>query len=125
MFVLSQSSGVEKQSVPVYTQMSMSRLSQIEEMLKTEPNDSFLNYALALEFAKANDVHKAIELIENVLLREENYLGAYYQLGKFYEQIQDLPKAIATYTKGIVIAKSIKNNKALGELNEALWMLED
>jgi len=125
MFVLSQSSGVEKQSVPVYTQMSMSRLSQIEEMLKTEPNDSFLNYALALEFAKANEVHKAIELIENVLLREENYLGAYYQLGKFYEQIQDLPKAIATYTKGIVIAKSIKNNKALGELNEALWMLED
>jgi tetratricopeptide (TPR) repeat protein len=103
----------------------MSRLSQIEEMLKTEPNDSFLNYALALEFAKANDVHKAIELIENVLLREENYLGAYYQLGKFYEQIQDLPKAIATYTKGIAIAKSIKNNKALGELNEALWMLED
>jgi tetratricopeptide (TPR) repeat protein len=105
--------------------MSMSRLSQIEEMLKTEPNDSFLNYALALEFAKANDVNKAIELIENVLLREENYLGAYYQLGKFYEQIQNLPKAISTYTKGIVIAKSIKNNKALGELNEALWMLED
>ena len=103
----------------------MSRLSQIEEMLKTEPNDSFLNYALALEFAKANEVHKAIELIENVLLREENYLGAYYQLGKFYEQIQDLPKAIDTYTKGIAIAKSIKNNKALGELNEALWMLED
>ncbi len=125
MFVLSQSSGVEKPSVPVYTQMSMSRLSQIEEMLKTEPNDSFLNYALALEFAKANEVHKAIELIENVLLREENYLGAYYQLGKFYEQIQDLPKAIDTYTKGIAIAKSVKNNKALGELNEALWMLED
>jgi tetratricopeptide (TPR) repeat protein len=105
--------------------MSNSRLSQIEEMLKIEPNDSFLNYALALEYAKVNDVKKAIDLIETLLLRNENYLGAYYQLGKYYEQIQDLPKAISTYTKGIEVAKKIKNNKALGELNEALWMLED
>ena len=94
-------------------------------MLKTEPNDSFLNYALALEDAKANDVAKAIELIENLLSKDENYLGAYYQLGKYYEQIQDIPKAISIYTKGTEVAKKIKNNKALGELNEALWMLED
>jgi tetratricopeptide (TPR) repeat protein len=125
VFVLSQSSGVEKPSVPVYTQISMSRLSQIEEMLKTEPNDSFLNYALALEFAKANDVKKAIELIENLLLRDENYLGAYYQLGKYYEQTENFSKAISTYNTGITLAKKVKNNKALGELNEALWMLED
>ena len=103
----------------------MSRLSQIEEMLKNEPNDSFLNYALALEYAKANDIAKAIELIENLLSKDENYLGAYYQLGKYYEEVQDLPKAIATYTKGTEVAKKSKNNKALGELNEALWMLED
>lgn len=105
--------------------MTLSRLEQLQEMLKAEPNDSFLNYALALEFAKANDVAKAIQLIENLLSKDENYLGAYYQLGKYYEQIQDIPKAIATYTKGVEVAKKIKNNKALGELNEALWMLED
>lgn len=103
----------------------MSRLTQIQEMLKNEPNDSFLNYALALEYAKVNNVNKAIELIETLLSKDENYLGAYYQLGKYYEQIQDLPNAISTYKKGIVIAQKIKNNKALGELNEALWMLED
>ncbi len=105
--------------------MSNSRLDQIEEMLKNEPNDSFLNYALALEYAKGNDVTKAIELIELLLSKDENYLGAYYQLGKYYEQIQDLTKAVSTYTKGTEVAKKIKNNKALGELNEALWMLED
>lgn len=105
--------------------MSNSRLSQIQEMLKSEPNDSFLNYALALEYAKENDVNKAIELIENLLLKDENYLGAYYQLGKYYEQIQNLPKATSTYNKGVIIAQKTKNNKAVGELNEALWMLED
>ena len=103
----------------------MSRLIQIQEMLKSEPNDSFLNYALALEYAKADDFKKAIKLIEALLIRDENYLGAYYQLGNYYEQVEEKHNAINTYTKGISIAKQQKNNKTLGELNEALLMLEE
>ncbi|MGZ4048904.1 MAG: tetratricopeptide repeat protein [Bacteroidia bacterium] len=94
-------------------------------MLKTEPNDSFLNYALALEYAKVNNLKKAVELIEELLVRDENYLGAYYQLGKYYELLEQKQKAISVYNKGIAIAQKQKNNKAQGELNEALWMLED
>lgn len=103
----------------------MSRLDQITEMLENEPNDSFLNYALALEYAKENNIQKAIELIEALLSRDENYLGAYYQLGKYYEETKQPGKAIAVYTQGVTIAQNQKNNKALGELNEALWMLEE
>jgi tetratricopeptide (TPR) repeat protein len=105
--------------------MSNSRLNQIQEMLKDEPNDSFLNYALALEYAKINDTKKAIEIIEMLLLRDENYLGAYYQLGKYYEQEEQPDKAISIYNKGVAIAKLQNNKKTLGELNEALWILED
>ena len=36
-----------------------SRLQQIQKMLESEPNDSFLNYALALEYAKANETNSA------------------------------------------------------------------
>jgi Tfp pilus assembly protein PilF len=103
----------------------MSRLNQIEEMLKSEPTDSFLNYALALEYAKVNDVKKAIELIEVLLVRDENYLGAYYQLGKYYEQTNQKQNAIDTYYKGTTVAMLQKNNKALNELNEAISVLED
>jgi len=101
------------------------RLQQLISMLKDEPNDSFLNYALALEYAKDQNIKKAIELIENLLERDENYLGAFYQLGKLYEQNDNLQKAIDTYTKGIAIAKKQNNKKTFGELNEALMMLED
>lgn len=94
-------------------------------MLKDEPNDSFLNYALAIEYAKADDIKKAIELIEALLKNDENYLGAYYQLGKYYEQIHQPETASAVYTKGIGIARSQKNKKTEGELSEALWMLQD
>jgi tetratricopeptide (TPR) repeat protein len=105
--------------------MTPSKISQLLQMLETEPNDSFLNYALALEFAKENNFEKAIELIENLLIKDENYLGAYYQLGKCYEQTGNTERAIATYTKGIAIAKKQNNRKTLGELNEAVMMLED
>lgn len=104
--------------------MNSQRLLQLQEMLKTEPTDSFLNYALALEYGKEN-VKKAIEIIEELLLRDENYLGAYYQLGKYYEQLQQNEKAVIVYQRGIKIAQQQKNKKTEGELNEALWMLED
>jgi Tfp pilus assembly protein PilF len=94
-------------------------------MLKSEPSDSFLNYALALEYAKINDVKKAIGLIEELLNRDEKFLGAYYQLGKYYEQIEEKQNAIDTYNKGILIARQKNNTKAAGELNEALLMLEE
>jgi tetratricopeptide (TPR) repeat protein len=103
----------------------IARINQIQEMLKSEPNDSFLNYALAIEYAKLNEIKKAIEIIEALLKHDENYLGAYYQLGHYYEQLEQPEAAISTYNKGIAIAKQQNNKKTLGELNEALWMLED
>jgi Tfp pilus assembly protein PilF len=105
--------------------MTPSRLQQIQEMLKTDPKDSFLNYALALEYAKIDNVKKAIELIEDLLINDEKYLGAYYQLGFYYQQTGQTQKAIVTYKKGIVIAQEQQNKKALGELNEALMILEE
>jgi tetratricopeptide (TPR) repeat protein len=102
-----------------------SRLEQLQQMLKEEPLDPFLNYAIALEHAKNGDVQKAITIIEEVLMRDENYLGAYYQLGKYYEENDQKEKAISTYKKGIEIAKKQNNRKTLGELNTALMLLED
>ncbi len=105
--------------------MTLSRFQQIQEMLKSEPTDSFLNYALALEFAKENNFLQATELIEKVLQLDENYLAAYYQLGKYYEERNELEKAIATYQKGIEIAKKQNNRKTLAELNEALILINE
>lgn len=105
--------------------MSLSRLEQLLEMLKSEPEDSFLNYALALEYANLNQLNKAIEIIEEVLKKDKNYLGAYYQLGQLYEQVSNTEKAIQTYNNGIQIAKEQKNNKTLSELNQALFLIED
>ncbi|MBI2271566.1 MAG: tetratricopeptide repeat protein [Bacteroidetes bacterium] len=101
------------------------RLDQLLDLLQKEPHDFFLNYALALEYAKQDKKEKAISIIEHILKRDENYLGAYYQMGQLYEQLQQLEKARVTYTKGIAIAQRQKNTKAAGELSTALLLIEE
>jgi Tfp pilus assembly protein PilF len=102
----------------------MSRIAQLLVLLKTEPGDQFLNYALALEYANGNEKAKAIEIILKIIDRDENYLGAYYQLGQLYEQIQQFENAGDIYRKGIEIAKRQRKTKTLGELSTALDGLE-
>jgi predicted Zn-dependent protease len=101
------------------------RLTLISNMLKKEPEDSFLNYALAMEYLAVNDTGNAIRQLEALKKRDPDYLGTYYQLGKLYEGMEQNEKAIEAYKAGIEKAKQQNNNKAHGELNEALWLLED
>ncbi len=101
------------------------RFNLITDMLKKDPLDSFLNYALALEYQAKGELDKAIRQLEELKKRDENYLGTYYQLGKFYEQKNQPDKAIEVYKKGVEKAQEQKNNKAQGELNEALWLIDE
>lgn len=56
----------------------MDRVERIKEMLTTNPHDSFLNHALALEYIKAGDDGAAQVLFEQLLEREPGYVGSYY-----------------------------------------------
>ena len=101
------------------------RIAELQKMLEAEPQDSFLNYALALEFANEHNFLKAISVLEALIRREPSYLAAYYQLGKFYEKEDDTSNAALAYRNGIEIARQQKNHKTLGELRTALLLLED
>lgn len=105
--------------------MSAERLDQIKQMLLADPNDEFLQYALAIELEKAGQVEKAIEQLLMMKQSNENYLPLYYKLGKLYEALQIEDKAIDIYKSGLLIAQKQKNRKTEGELNEAIWMLEE
>lgn len=101
------------------------RVDAIQQMLLKEPDDSFLNYALALELASSNQHEKATAILQQVLSSDKQYLPAYYQLGKCYEQTHQKEKAILIYKNGIEIAKQQKAFKALAELTEAIKRLEE
>ena len=102
-----------------------SRKEQILTMLVSEPNDVFLNYALAMELLAIDTFNEAEEQFKKVLTINSTYLPCFYQLGQVSEKLGNNDTAITYYKQGIDLAKLQNNNKALGELNEAIWMLED
>lgn len=106
------------------SELTDKRLDLIEEMRQKNPKDSFLNYAAALEYHKIGSVDKAVELLEYIIKNDPDYLGAYYKLGKLYEDNNKIKKAIAVYKSGKVIAKKQNDLKTIGELTEALMILD-
>jgi tetratricopeptide (TPR) repeat protein len=100
-----------------------SRLEQLQEFLKDDINDSILKYALALEYVKVKENYTAKDCFLKLIKEDENYIASYYQLGKLYESLNEVVKAMRIYKNGIEIAKKIKDEKTLLELQKAYNML--
>lgn len=99
--------------------MSNDRISKLKEFLQKQPNDSFLQHALALEWVKIGDDTQAEVLFRNILEKDAGYIGSYYHLGKLLERTGKTDDAIAIYEKGMAEAKAAKDNHAYNELQAA------
>lgn len=97
----------------------MERIEQLKEFLQTNPTDSFLKHALALEYIKLGDDVTARTIFEELLAHEPGYVGSYYHLGKLFERLGENEKAIEWYEKGMEVAKEKGEQHALGELRGA------
>ena len=96
--------------------MQLSRLEKLLEFLQNEPNDEFLQYALATEYLRLNDTEKALWYYENLVKNHPDYVGTYYHLGKLYEALNRKEDAVGTYEKGMETAKRKRDNHAFSEL---------
>jgi Tfp pilus assembly protein PilF len=91
----------------------------LKQFLEANPDDSFIQHALALEFIKAGDDGQAQKLFENILQRDPGYVGSYYHLAKLLERKGDTSSAIKWYELGMVQAKKAGENRAYNELRSA------
>lgn len=102
------------------------RIEQLLEFLKSEPEDVFVNYALGMEYAiNPTSYHLAEHQFNKVLALNPDYIAVYYQLGKLFEQQSKTSEALSAYKTGLEKARQQKNNKAINEFGEAVFMLED
>jgi Tfp pilus assembly protein PilF len=97
----------------------MERIEKLKAFLAQHPTDSFVQHALALEYVKLNNDTAAREQWEALLSGDEAYVGAYYHLAKLLERQGETAAAIATYEKGMAIAKKAGDNHAYNELQAA------
>ncbi len=100
------------------------RLELLKRYLQEDPTDSFLRYALALEFMSLNNPEQAYAQLEKLLNEEPYYLAAYYQAGKLAESNGKNSQAISWYLKGIEVARQQKDQKTLDELSAALEVMD-
>lgn len=88
-------------------------------MLESQPADSFLQHALALEYIKTGNEEAARLLFEEILNRDPGYIGSYYHLAKLFERTGETEAALEVYEKGMEAAKKAGENHALSELRSA------
>jgi Tfp pilus assembly protein PilF len=97
----------------------MDHVEKLKDFLKTNPADSFVQHALALEYIKIGKDAQARKLFEDILNREPGYIGSYYHLAKLLENMGEKQLAISWYEKGMAAAKQAKDNHAYNELQGA------
>lgn len=97
----------------------MNRKERLLEMLRSVPQDSFLQHALAMEYMGEGNDAEAIDILETILHRDPSYIGSYYQLGKLLEKKEDYLAALEWYKKGMTAAEGAGDKKAYNELRAA------
>jgi tetratricopeptide (TPR) repeat protein len=99
--------------------INMDRIEKLKEFLKENPQDSFLQHALALEYIKLGNDAEAKKLFEAILDHDPGYIGTYYHLAKLLERNGDSDAAIKIYERGMEEAKKQGEKHSYNELRGA------
>ncbi len=100
------------------------RLEILQDLLKSSPEDGFIQFAIAKEYEKQNDYFIAIEWLYELIKKDENYVGAYYHLAKLLEHEEKHEAALTIYDQGLRVAKNLGDQHAYAELKNARLNLE-
>ncbi|MBX5439689.1 MAG: tetratricopeptide repeat protein [Thermoflavifilum sp.] len=103
----------------------MDRLQQLKELFDKQPDDSFLKYALALEYLKRGEEERAEQYFRSIVEHDPTYLAVYYAYGQWLETKGRQAEAADMYAKGIQQAMLQGDDRTLRELKTALAAVAD
>src|SRR5688572_26342778 len=98
--------------------MAETRLQQLIQFYKDDPNDPFNIYGLALEYQKT-DIKQSERYFDQLLNNFPDYLPTYYHAAKLKSSLKLNEDAINIYKRGIYLAKKLNEPKAQQELQSA------
>ena len=101
------------------------RVAQLRAFLQAQPDDLFLNHALALEYIKRGETMEAERLFRKNMAHDAGYVATYYHLGKLLQEGGKREEALAIFEEGMKQAKTAKDNHSYNELQAAYEDLED
>jgi tetratricopeptide (TPR) repeat protein len=105
--------------------MSLERLNELRQLEKEEPNDPFILYAIGLELYKVDSFEAGEKQLLKIATLHSDYCPVFFKLGQWYAEDNREEEALIYFNKALVIAKKENDLKAVNEIKEAIFMLED
>ncbi|MBW3543263.1 MAG: tetratricopeptide repeat protein [Planctomycetes bacterium] len=101
----------------------MPRREQLEQLLAADPDDVFLQYALAMSYATEGDAPEAIRRLDDLVGGNPDYVAAWFQKGQLEAGGGNTAAAQVSLTRGIAAARKTGNAHAEGEMTAFLESL--
>lgn len=95
------------------------RLDHLKGLLREDPKDEFVLYALAQEHTKLEQLDEALACYKELQAVNSDYVGMYYHLAALYIELEQDEDAKGAFEQGIEVAKRLGDQHALGELMNA------
>ena len=105
--------------------MNDKRLAQLSEMLKADPADPFILYAIGLEHLNGGKISTAIERFKELSQSHPDYVPTYYQYAVALVSTGQLNEAMGVLEAGIEVAQAAGERKTVNELRMLLEDIED
>lgn len=101
----------------------MDRLPTLLAMLRENPTDAFVQYALAIEYKNTGDITQSRVYFERLVTLFADYIPTYYQYAELEAEEGNITAAIALYEMGIEKATAANDSKTVRELKSALELV--
>lgn len=98
----------------------MPRRDKIEQMLEREPDDTFLNFSLAMELVKEGAADLALTRFDRVLELDPAYTAAHYHKGNTLIGLERIDDARAVLEAGVAATQQSGDDHAHREMVELL-----
>lgn len=103
--------------------MATPRAEMLKSLLHQDPDNTFVRYGLAMEYANAGEQADAVAEFRLLLKTNPNYSAAYFHCGQTLERMGQLDEARQIYQQGIEVTTATGDTHTRSELQGALDML--
>ncbi len=113
---IAQISGRGLQSVEPERFAKMSRREQLEQMLAADPEDVFLQYAVAMAYSSEGNEATCLRRLDTLIENSPDYVAAYFQSGQLLAGAERTDEAQSILQRGIAVAKRVGDQHAESEM---------
>jgi predicted Zn-dependent protease len=96
--------------------MAAPALANLLNLVGTPRDGAALRFSLGNEYLKAGDPARAIEHLNEAVVRDPNYSAAWKLLGKACADVGRLRESLSAYERGIVVAETRGDKQAAKEM---------